>query len=148
MRSRDIHQPRTMVFRPNEQVGIEVVPRTKKAPITLKVYAKKRLTKTSSKRVMVRLPREPLKFVIVSLDVDFTGKWDQLHLQHRGIEVVFKKATRLVCRHRILPGPSRSRWIYRLLAINRQTTVGVCCERTCAARMIPVVFVSRTQPCA
>jgi len=147
MRSRDIHQPRTLVFRPTEQVSIEAMSRTKNASTKLKVYAKKRLTRTSSKRIVVRLPREPLKFLTVEVDVNFTGKWDQLHLQHRGIEVVFKRATRLVWRHRIVPGPSSSRWIYRLLAVKPRTSVGMCCERTCAARMIPVVFVSRTQPC-
>jgi hypothetical protein len=147
MRFRDIHQPRTLVFRPSEQVSIEATSRTKNASTKLKVYANKRLTKASQKRIIVRIPKEALKFVTVELDVNFTGKWDQLHLQRHGIEVVFRRVSRLLWRHRIVPGPSNSRWIYRLLAVKRRTPIGVCCERTCSARMIPVVFVSRAQPC-
>ncbi|SRR5216683_3262360 len=147
MRSRDIHQPRTLVFRPNEQISIEAVSRTENASTKLKVYAKKRLTKTSPNRILVRIPKEPLKFLILELDVNFTDKWNELHMQRRGIELVFKKATRVMLRHRIVPGPSTSRWIYRLLAVKPRTSVGVCCERSCTARMIPVVFVSQSQPC-
>lgn len=146
MRKPDIHQPRTLIFRPGEEVNIDILSRARRASTKLKLYRGKGTSKSSSRSLIVRLPKETLKGVLVELDICFASEWDKLHRQGR-IDVLFESSEGTKSEHLIVPGPSNGRWTYRLLTVNPGMRVGVCTERTCKSRMVPVQFVTATKPC-
>ena len=146
MRAPDIHQLRTLIFRPGEEVNIDVLSRARRASTKLKLYKDNRISKTSSRNLLVRLSKETLKFALVELDIRFESQWDKLHRQGR-IDVLFESSEGAKSEHVIVPGPSNGRWTYRLLTMNPGMRVGVCTEKTCKSWMVPVRFVSATKPC-
>lgn len=146
MKRPDIHQERTLIFRPGEEVNIDILSRARRASTKLKLYRGKRISKSSPRSLFVRLPKESLKILVLELDIRFASQWDTLHRQGR-IDVLFEGSAGTKTEHQIAPGPSNGRWIYRLLTMNPGMRVGVCTEGTCESRMMPVRFVSATKLC-
>jgi hypothetical protein len=138
MRKRDIHQVRTFFFQPGETVTLKSALRSKNSAARFRVRRGNHVVEASTEKVVFKMPRAGLGVVTAELDVNFTGKWNKLHLDRVGIDVLVRGSKGLRHIHRIIPGPKIGRWIYRVVSVRPGSTLYFCPESTCETRMLPV----------
>ena len=139
MRKRDLHQPRTFFFRPNETVTIKVEKKSRTCTVSLRPRYGDSLVRKSGEKIMLHMPKDSLQVAVAEMDVNFGGRWDRLHLDHVGIVVSVRGSKGVGYRHHIVPGPKVSRWTYRFISAEPGDKLYFCAKSDCSRRMMPVM---------
>lgn len=148
MRRPDRHQPRTLFFRPGETVTLQATARSKNSKASFRIRRGSDAVKKSDANVVFRMPKDELGVEIAELDVNFAGRWAQLHLDHAGIEVSIRGSKGEKYKQRIFPGPKVGRWTYRLVSAKPGRTLYFCPESDCRNRMLPNLAANQGAACS
>jgi len=142
MRKLDIHQVRTFFFQPGETITLKSVLRSKNSSARFRVRPGNHAVETSTEKVVFKMPRAGLGIQTAELDVSFTGRWNKLHLDRVGIDVLVRGSKGVRHIHHVIPGPKIGRWIgrwiYRMVSVRPGSTRYFCPESNCENRMLPV----------
>jgi hypothetical protein len=138
MRKRDIHQVRTFFFQPGETVTLKSTLRSKNSSAQFRVRRGIRPVEASIEKLVFKMPKTGLGIQMAELDVNFTGRWNKLHLDRVGIDVLVRGSKGVRHIHQITPGPKIGRWIYRVVSVRPGSTLYFCPESNCESRMLPV----------
>lgn len=147
MRKRDIHQVRTFIFRPGETVTLKAALRSKNSSARFRVRNRNRPNETSAEQLALKMPSDGMGSQLAELDVNFAGKWNTLHLDRDGIDVLVQGSKGVRHIHHILPGPSSGRWTYHLVSVEVESTLYLCPEIDCENRMLPVTDIAKGRAC-
>jgi hypothetical protein len=138
MRKRDIHQVRTFFFQPGETVTLKSTPRSRNSSARFRVRRRNHAVETSTEKVVFKMPRAGLGIQTAELDVNFAGRWNKLHLDRIGIDVLVRGSKGVRHIHHVIPGPKIGRWTYRVVSVRPGSTLYFCPESNCESRMLPV----------
>jgi len=147
MRKRDLHQIRTLFFQPGEVVTLKSALRSKNSSARFRVCHGSHAIEVTPEKLVFKMPNDGLGIQMAQLDVNFAGRWNTLHLDRAGIEVVVRGSKGVGHAHHIRPGPKIGRWTYRLVSVRPGSTLYFCPESNCETRMLPVTQVAKGRTC-
>ena len=148
MRKRDLHQVRTFFFHPGETVTLKSTLRSKNSSARFRMRRGSQAVDASPEKLVVKMPKDGLGVQVAQLDVTFAGRWDKLHLDRAGIDVLVRGSKNMRSVHHIVPGPKTGRWTYRLISVKTGSTLYFCPESNCECWMLPVTELGGDGTCA
>ncbi len=147
MRKRDLHQVRTFIFQPGETVTLKCTRKSENSSARFRVCRGSRAIEASAEKVVFKMPKDGLGIHMAELDITFAGRWNALHLDRAGIDVLVRGSQGTRHAQHILPGPKIGRWTYRFVSVRPGSTLYFCPESNCESRMLPVTEVARGRTC-
>lgn len=148
MRTRDVHHVRTFFVRPGETITLKAALKGKNSSIRFRVRRGGHTVESSTEKLVFKMPSKGLGIEIAELDVNFAGRWNRLHLDRPGIDLLVRGSKGVRYTQHVIPGPKAARWIYRLISAEPGNTLYFCPESNCKDRMLPVTGIGGESVCS